>query len=68
MSKQLTEDEERLVADFAIDYSDRWREGERVSMQEYLIKLPGDRMREEFREIVNMSSMLTIMEDVKSDR
>lgn len=65
---RLNKDEEQLVADLAIDYCDRWRAGEEVSMNDYLEWLPTEQMRQEFKEAVNMARLLTIAHDVKGDR
>jgi hypothetical protein len=64
----LTEEEENFVADLAGEFSDRWRAEEAVTVKEYLDRLPNDRLRQEFMEVVDMDRFLVLMEREKKLR
>jgi hypothetical protein len=64
-NKELTDDEEQLVADLAGEFSDKFRAGEAVDIKDYLARLPDERLRQDFMEVIDMDRFLTVMEDIK---
>jgi hypothetical protein len=65
---ELTDNEEQLVADLATDFAERFRDGDEVSMQDYLERLPTDAMKDAFREVANMSRFLSVMQEGKKEK
>ena len=57
MSPALTDNEEQLVADLAVEFFERWRAGEQVSMRGYLELLPNDQTRRAFKRAANASCL-----------
>jgi hypothetical protein len=64
--QNLTEDEEDLISDLAGTFCDQKRMGYKPSICEFLDRLPNERLREEFIEIVNMDRLLTSIERAKA--
>ena len=66
-SHVLEVDQEQFLADLAWEFCQKVRTGKRVSMKEYLEKCPNDKMRSEFKRLVNMSTLLELADDLHRD-
>lgn len=64
---QLSDNDEQLIADFVADFAERFRNGEDVSLQGYLERLPTEEMRQEFQVAANASRFISVMEQARKD-
>ncbi len=60
VEEELTEEEEKLVAELLGSFSERVHRGENVSMEDYFAQCPNDRVLREFKLVANMSQLVDI--------
>jgi hypothetical protein len=58
----LTDNEEQLVADLVADFSERLQDGDPVSIEEYLERLPNEATRCAFKRVAVISQIVEAVE------